>query len=148
MERRAICRSPENPQTPEKIALGRKLYFDPSLSKTGTVACASCHDPRAGFEDGKDRSIGVTGERLPRHSPTTINLAWSEAYFWDGRAASLEEQALGPIAAERKWACRMTWLCPSSRPTLSIRGNSQRPFLVKIYRFKRLRRRSPPSSAH
>ncbi len=93
---------PENPQTPEKIALGRKLYFDPSLSKTGTVACASCHDPRAGFEDGKDRSIGVTGERLPRHSPTTINLAWSEAYFWDGRAASLEEQALGPIAAEKE----------------------------------------------
>lgn len=94
----------DNTPSAEKIALGRALYFDPALSISGTVSCSSCHDPRFGFEDGRPRSFGVPLEALPRHSPTTLNLAWSETFFWDGRAGSLEEQALGPIGAGKEMA--------------------------------------------
>lgn len=90
----------DNPPNVEKIALGRKLFFDTSLSKTSDISCATCHDPNFGFEDGKSRSIGVTGQDLGRHTPTLINLAWSESYFWDGRAADLEEQAIAPIMSK------------------------------------------------
>ena len=88
----------DNPTTPEKVALGRKLFFDPGLSANGQVACASCHDARRGFTDGKALSLCVKGEPLARHTPTVINLAWSQAFFWDGRADSLEQQAVMPIA--------------------------------------------------
>lgn len=88
---------PENPVTPEKVELGRRLYFDTRLSKDGTVSCATCHDPAKGFSDGKKVSDGVGGKKGARNSPTVLNSVFNEMQFWDGRAMSLEEQAKGPM---------------------------------------------------
>lgn len=91
-----------NPLTPEKVALGQQLFFDSRLSADNTVACATCHDPRKGFSNGERVGIGIRGQRGPRNVPTLFNAALSDFYFWDGRAASLEEQALGPIQSPRE----------------------------------------------
>ena len=88
---------PDNPVTPEKTALGRQLFFDKRLSKDGTVSCATCHDPAHGFGDGKKVSEGVMGKIGARNAPTILNAHFNEFQFWDGRAASLEEQAKGPM---------------------------------------------------
>ncbi len=87
-----------NSQTPEKIALGKQLYFDKRLSADNTVSCASCHDPAKGWSNGEATAEGVDGQRGGRSSPTILNSVYHRMQFWDGRAASLEEQALGPIA--------------------------------------------------
>jgi cytochrome c peroxidase len=89
---------PENPYTPEKAELGRLLYFDKRLSSDNTVSCATCHDPKFAFTDGRAVSTGIRGQKGGRSAPTVINRAYSLAQFWDGRAATLEEQAKGPIA--------------------------------------------------
>ena len=87
-----------NPQTAEKIALGKQLYFEKRLSKDSTVSCASCHAPDKGFSNGERFATGVGGAKGGRSAPSVINAAYYRQQFWDGRAASLEEQALGPIA--------------------------------------------------
>ena len=88
---------PENPVTPERVALGRKLYFDKRLSADGTVSCATCHDRAQGFADGKPVSEGIGGKRGARNAPTVLNAMFNEIQFWDGRAPTLEEQAKLPI---------------------------------------------------
>jgi cytochrome c peroxidase len=88
----------ENPYTPEKAELGRLLYFDSRLSSDASVSCASCHDPAKAFTDGAAVSTGILKQTGGRSAPTVINRAYSLAQFWDGRAATLEEQAKGPIA--------------------------------------------------
>lgn len=88
---------PDNPQTPDKIALGQKLFFDPRLSADGTVACSTCHDPRLAFTDGKPASVGIHGRVGQRNSPTILNALYNKFQFWDGRAKTLEEQAGQPI---------------------------------------------------
>ncbi|MEW6647901.1 MAG: cytochrome c peroxidase [Pseudomonadota bacterium] len=89
---------PHNPATPAKVALGRQLFFDPALSRDGTVSCASCHDVdgMAGT-DGRATSRGIDGHIGNRNAPTVWNAAFQSLLFWDGRAASLEEQARGPL---------------------------------------------------
>ena len=89
---------PDNPQTPEKIALGQKLFFDGRLSVDGTVACATCHDPQRAFTDGRPTSIGVQGRSGQRNAPTVLNALYNKTQFWDGRATTLEDQAALPIA--------------------------------------------------
>lgn len=87
----------DNQQTPERIALGRKLYFDAHLSQDGTVSCATCHDVSRGFTDHRSVSEGV-GDKLGRRSaPTVMNAALFQSMFWDGRAPTLEAQAKLPI---------------------------------------------------
>ncbi|MCR4318727.1 MAG: cytochrome-c peroxidase [Candidatus Brocadiaceae bacterium] len=87
-----------NPQTATKVELGRKLYFDPRLSGNNWISCATCHNPVLGFADGLPRMLGGPASKEGgRNSPTIINSAYNELQFWDGRAATLEEQALGPI---------------------------------------------------
>ncbi len=86
-----------NPLTPEKIELGKMLYFEKRLSKDGTVSCATCHDPKKGFTDQSTFSTGINGQKGTRNSPTVINAGYNLFQFWDGRAPSLEEQAKGPI---------------------------------------------------
>ena len=87
-----------NPQTAAKVELGRKLYFDPRLSGNNWISCATCHNPVLGFTDGLPRMLGGPASKEGgRNSPTIINSAYNELQFWDGRAATLEEQALGPI---------------------------------------------------
>jgi cytochrome c peroxidase len=88
---------PDNPQTPEKIALGQKLFFEGRLSADGTVACASCHDPARAFTDGRPTSVGFRGRSGQRNAPTVLNALYNKAQFWDGRAKTLEEQAAMPI---------------------------------------------------
>jgi cytochrome c peroxidase len=87
----------DNPTTPAKVALGKMLYHDPRLSSTGTVSCASCHNTMLGGEDNRPNSMGVNGQTGDRSAPTVWNAAFNEVQFWDGRAASLEAQAAGPV---------------------------------------------------
>jgi cytochrome c peroxidase len=90
---------PDNPPTAAKVELGRKLYFDTRLSTDGTVACATCHDPRHAFTDprGKPTSAGVGGAAGTRNAPTVLNAAFLTSQFWDGRASTLEAQAVLPL---------------------------------------------------
>lgn len=81
----------------QKVALGKQLYFDGRLSKNGQVACAFCHNPFTGFADPRQTSIGVDGKVGGRQAPTVFNTGFNRVQFWDGRAGSLEEQAIGPI---------------------------------------------------
>jgi cytochrome c peroxidase len=88
---------PDNPLTEEKIELGRRLYFDKDLSIDRSISCATCHIPEMGFADNEPFSTGVGGKKGNRNAPTVINRLFSTRQFWDGRAASLEEQAVGPV---------------------------------------------------
>jgi cytochrome c peroxidase len=87
----------DNPYTPEKAALGKKLYFDTRISVTSAQSCASCHSPSYGWGDGLALGVGYGMKQLGRHSPTVVNAAWSAIFMWDGRLPTLEAQALGPI---------------------------------------------------
>jgi cytochrome c peroxidase len=86
-----------NPLSADKIALGGLLFFDPRLSRDGTVSCATCHDPAHGFADRERVSKGVGGAPGRRNTPTIINRLFSQEQFWDGRADDLEGQATGPL---------------------------------------------------
>ncbi len=88
----------DNPLTPEKVELGKMLYFDPRLSKDKSVSCATCHDPKKGWSDQAAVSTGIGGQKGERSAPTVLNSAYMFSQFWDGRAATLEEQAEGPMA--------------------------------------------------
>lgn len=87
----------DNPQSPAKIELGKMLYFDPRLSVDGTISCNSCHNVMSDGGDGRPVGVGVRGQRGGRGSPTVWNSAFHSVQFWDGRAASLEDQAVGPL---------------------------------------------------
>lgn len=86
-----------NPPSEAKIALGEALFFDPNLSRCGTIACASCHQPQHGFASPYQVPPGCDGVRGRRRAPTLYNVAYQSHYFWDGRVQSLEQQALLPI---------------------------------------------------
>lgn len=87
----------ENPLTRAKIELGRQLYFDTRLSADNTVSCASCHHPQEGYSRHTPTGVGIANQKGGRNSPVSYNRILSDAQFWDGRAASLEDQAVGPI---------------------------------------------------
>ncbi|WP_286177393.1 cytochrome-c peroxidase [Rhodopirellula sp. JC639] len=82
------------------IELGKKLYFDPRLSATGTVSCNTCHNLMEGGDDGRPTSMGVDGLTGPRNAPTVWNSVFQASQFWDGRAATLADQAKGPMVAD------------------------------------------------
>jgi cytochrome c peroxidase len=86
-----------NPQTPEKIELGKKLFFDRRLSGDGTMSCSTCHDPEKGYSDDLAISLSYPTTRNWRNSPTLINVGFQKFLFHDGRAHTLEEQALFPM---------------------------------------------------
>jgi len=90
---------PDNAYSKDRELLGKTLFFDPRLSGSRSMSCATCHNPAFSWGDGLPRAIGFGMKQLGRRSPTILNLAWGELMFWDGRAESLEAQALGPIAA-------------------------------------------------
>jgi cytochrome c peroxidase len=90
----AVIPAPEsNPMTPERVALGEKLFFDPRLSVSGQTSCASCHAPERGWADGLPLSMRLMGERMTRNSPTVVNVAFNPLHGWDGKSTSLEQQA-------------------------------------------------------
>lgn len=84
-------------EDPVRVELGLRLFFDPKLGKNGKMACATCHMPGRGFSNGQATAAGVNGAHGTRNTPTILALAKNPYFFWDGRAATLEEQALGPI---------------------------------------------------
>ena len=86
-----------NPLTDKKVALGRKLFFDPQLSRDGTVACSSCHRPDHGFANADKVAKGIKGRLGTRNVPTVFNRGFGESFAWDGKATTLEEQVLTPI---------------------------------------------------
>lgn len=92
----ALVISPDNPQTPEKVALGRELFFDKHMSEDNTQACASCHKPEKGFTDQQPTSDGIHHQFGQRNAPTVLNAAFNVLQFWDGREPTLEEQAKDP----------------------------------------------------
>lgn len=87
----------DNPLTPEKVELGRRLFLDRRLSRDGTVSCATCHDPSRAFSSPDDIPAGVGGRRGRRHAPALINRGYGPTFSWDGRLPSLEQQVLNPI---------------------------------------------------
>lgn len=90
----------DNPFNADKVELGKTLFFDPRLSGSKQVACASCHDPDLGWADGRTVAFGHERQTTSRNSPSIMNSGYHTSLFWDGRAKSLEEQAVGPILNE------------------------------------------------
>ena len=105
----------DNPYTPEAALLGRTLFFDARLSGSGSLACASCHNPSFGWEDGLALGHGEGLRDLGRHTPSILNTAWGTLFFWDGRAASLEAQATGPLGNPREMNQDLTKLAGKLR---------------------------------
>lgn len=93
----------DNPASPEKLALGRMLYFDPRLSASGVFSCYSCHNLTTGGDDNMETSVGHGWQKGPRNAPTVLNSVLNEAQFWDGRAADLKAQAKGPYRRASRW---------------------------------------------
>lgn len=89
----------DNPASPAKAELGKMLFFEPRLSKGGTLSCNSCHNLSMGGDDNMPTSIGHGWQKGPRNSPTVLNAVFNVAQFWDGRAEDLKTQAKGPIQA-------------------------------------------------
>jgi cytochrome c peroxidase len=94
----------DNPYSAARVELGRNLFFDPRLSSNGKVSCATCHPPEHAFAGGDPPPLGVTGTPLRRRAPTIINRAYGRSQFYDGRAATLEEQITGPVTAADEMA--------------------------------------------
>lgn len=90
----------DNGYTKQREELGKVLFFDPRLSGSGSIACSTCHNPGFSWGDGMAKAVGMGSKQLGRRSPTVLNTAWADVLMWDGRAGSLEEQALLPITAE------------------------------------------------
>ncbi|MCL1663230.1 c-type cytochrome [Elizabethkingia ursingii] len=87
----------DNPYSEDKTELGKTLFFDPRLSKSGQIACASCHNPELGWADGNRVSFGHDRQNGTRNAPTLLNIGFAKTFFWDGRSATLEEQVKAPI---------------------------------------------------
>ena len=88
-----------NPATPEKIELGRMLFFEPRLSASGLISCNTCHNLGTGGDDNLQTSVGHGWQKGPRNAPTVLNAVFNKAQFWDGRAEDLKAQAKGPVQA-------------------------------------------------
>lgn len=110
-----------NPITPAKIRLGERLFFDATLSADRQLSCASCHDPKRAFTSGTRLAAGVFGRTSSRNVPTILNRAYGQSFFWDGRAATLEEQALGPIQNRTEMGLSISALTARLRQSASYR---------------------------
>lgn len=126
--------------TPQQIDLGRYLFFDPLLSADRSISCASCHDPGLGLSDGRARAIGADGSDIGRAAPTLWNVAFLKRFFWDARAQSLEEQALGPLFSAHEMANTPEHLLEDLRGSAAYRrlfaeafpGNDVGPTLAQV----------------
>ncbi|EWH01497.1 hypothetical protein Q427_13820 [Halomonas sp. BC04] len=93
-----------NSLTPEKVELGNMLFFEPRISSSGVISCATCHNPALGWSDRIPRATGHDGQIGERNTPTVLNSGFLGSQFWDGREPDLEGQALGPIEADIEMA--------------------------------------------
>ncbi|ABE48822.1 tryptophan tryptophylquinone biosynthesis enzyme MauG [Methylobacillus flagellatus] len=101
---------PDNPLTIEKAALGKTLFFDPRLSRDGSMSCATCHNPGMRWSDGRILPLRADGVEHARRTPTVLNSAWLTTLMWDGRATSLEDQAILPITTAHEMNFEMPLL--------------------------------------
>lgn len=124
----ALPEPERNPTTAEGVALGRMLFFDPRLSGSNTIACASCHRPERCYSDGQVRSVGASGEPLLRHTPALINLAWANGSFWDGGAKNLESQVFGPLTSPAELAADTQTLVAELSADPKLRAAFERAF--------------------
>jgi cytochrome c peroxidase len=124
----AVPHPPDNAPNEARINLGRALFFDPRLSGSGFLSCASCHNPAMGWSDGLPTGLGHDFKRLGRATPTILNTVYQPLLMWDGRKPSLEEQALGPIEAAGEMNMPLDQLV---RRLNGIRGYS--PLFEKAY---------------
>jgi len=111
----SVPHPPDNAPTEARVRLGRSLFFDPRLSGSGVMSCGTCHNPGLSWTDGLERGVGHGMKTLARRTPTILNVAWAEALFWDGRADTLEEQALGPISSGDEMNMPLEVLVPRLR---------------------------------
>src|SRR5262249_55789733 len=117
--------SASNPLTAEKVALGKRLFFDTRLSEDGWISCASCHDPTHAFSDPRKLSVGMLGQRGKRHAPTLLGRGLGESQFWDGRVATLEEQVLQPILNPEEMGMTMETVLQRLHQDRVFRGLTQ-----------------------
>ncbi|WP_394424570.1 cytochrome-c peroxidase [Vreelandella stevensii] len=96
-----------NSQTDEKVMLGNMLFFEPRISASGVISCATCHNPALGWSDRIPRAVGHNGQVGERNTPTVLNSGFLGSQFWDGREPDLEGQALGPIEADVEMAMQL-----------------------------------------
>ncbi len=112
----------DNPLTLAKVALGRRLFSDRRLSRDGSMACATCHDPDRAFTDGRRLAIGYERQRGTRNVPTIVNRGYGSTFFWDGRAPTLEAQVLEPIQGSRELASSVADVVASLRDDATYRA--------------------------
>jgi cytochrome c peroxidase len=125
----------DNPLTEESVELGRRLFYDRRLSGNDTVSCASCHLQRLAFTDGRRTGIGVSGKPLAFNSMSLANLMWgAQHFFWNGRAATLEVQALVPIQHPDEMAEDLQRLVAELAPTTAIEPCSRQPTARSVQR--------------
>lgn len=120
----------DNQPTPERLELGRLIFFDPVLSANHKIACGTCHQPQVAMTDGLPVGAALSdpdGGDLPRASPTIYNVRFQHVQFWDGRATSLEDLALKPIQNPKEMGNTVTRHCPIFAPFRSTRSASQTP---------------------
>lgn len=118
-----------NPVTVEGVALGRLLFYDPILSLDSTISCSSCHQQAYAFSDGPLQfSKGISGEPLTRNTMPLYNLAWYKGYFWDGRAATIEDQVFFPVRHAKEMG--LNWKIAEQRLN---RHNIYRPLFYKAF---------------
>ena len=118
----------DNALTPARVELGKMLFFDPRLSGSGWISCATCHNPALGWGDGLPLARGDNMKKLNRHTPTILNSAYNKRQMWDGRFASLEEQALGPIASPDEMNIEMRILLERLRAIEGYRAHFERAY--------------------
>lgn len=118
----------DNPLTEAKVALGKQLFFDPRMSKDDSVSCATCHDPAKGWSNGDAIATGILGQKGGRSAPTVLNTAYQAAQFWDGRATTLEDQALGPVQNPIEMGMTMELVLPKLQAIKGYREQFQKVF--------------------
>jgi cytochrome c peroxidase len=125
---RPAVTAPDVPAPSEPIALGRDLFHDTRLSGDGSRSCASCHDPERGFSNGAPRGVGLDGRPLQRNVPGLFNLAWGKAFYWDGRAPTLEAQARSPIVAANEMSGDFATIIARLEADAAIEARFQKAF--------------------
>ena len=124
----------DNPLTPEKVKLGKMLYYDPRLSRSKLISCNTCHNLSIGGDDNQKTSLGHEWKTGGRNAPTTLNSGFLKVQFWDGRAPTLEEQAKGPLQAHVEM---------NSTPQLVVKRLKAIPEYVELFKKAFPKERNP-----
>lgn len=131
----AYVPAPENNAvTREKVELGRALFFWKGLSRDRSLSCSGCHVPEKAFSDGKAHAVGVRGQVGERRTPSLLNRAWGKSFFWDGRAATLEDQVLQPVLNPKEMDLKPDDIAPRVRADGELGGRMRAVFGREVER--------------